>query len=123
MVERFKRAIKFLADENFNNNILRGVALRNSKIKIIRIQDIGLTGADNQTVLKYALNQNLALLTHNVETIPRFAYERIKIGGMIPGIIIIKQELAIRVVIDTLLLIHECCNEIDLKQKILYLSI
>lgn len=43
--------LRLAADENFNNAILRGVLLRNPEIDIVRIQDIGLSGADDPSVL------------------------------------------------------------------------
>ena len=43
--------MKFLADENFNNNIIRGLLRRQSDIDIIRVQDVGLSGKDDPTVL------------------------------------------------------------------------
>lgn len=44
--------IRFVTDENFNNHILRGLLLRNPEIDIIRIQDVGLSSADDPTILE-----------------------------------------------------------------------
>ena len=115
--------IRFLADENFNNHIVRGIKLRNKNIDIMRLQDIGLSGADDPTVLKYALKKHRILLAHDLETIPRFAYKRIHAGQEIPAIILVKKELLIALVIDEILLIYECCDEIELTGKIFYLPI
>jgi len=111
--------IRFLVDENFNNHIIRGVKLRNSKIDILRVQDVGLSGEDDPIVLEFAMKENLILLTHDVETIPRFAYERIIAGKEMPAIFIIKQDILISQVIENILLIFECCNEDELKNNIL----
>ena len=115
--------IRFLADENFNNHIIRGLRLKNKNIDIVRIQEIGLSGADDPTILDYALKANRVLLTHDLETIPKFAYERIEAGLKIPAIILAKKDLLIAQVIDEILLIYECCDEIELKGKIFYLPI
>jgi len=40
--------LKFLADENFNNNIVRGLLRRQPNLDIIRIQDADLSGAEIQ---------------------------------------------------------------------------
>ena len=42
------------ADENFNNDILRGLLRRNPSLDIVRIQDVGLSSADDPTVLAWA---------------------------------------------------------------------
>ena len=38
------------ADENFNNDIVRGLLRRNPDLNIVRLQDIGLSGADDPTM-------------------------------------------------------------------------
>ena len=67
--------LKFLADENFNNDILRGLIRRVPELNIARVQDVGLAGADDPTILEWAASQGRVLLTHDVPTITRFAYE------------------------------------------------
>ena len=42
------------ADENFNNDIVRGLLRRKPDLDIGRIQDEGLSGADDQAVLEWA---------------------------------------------------------------------
>jgi hypothetical protein len=44
--------IRFLADEDFNNDILRGVLRRTSGLDVARVQDIGPRGADGDAVLR-----------------------------------------------------------------------
>jgi predicted nuclease of predicted toxin-antitoxin system len=65
--------IRLLADENLNNNIVRGVRLRQPDIDWVRVQDVGLSGADDPTVLAWAAEQQRILLTHDVATITAFA--------------------------------------------------
>ena len=43
---------RFLADENFNNQIVRGVLRQSSDIDIVRVQDVDLSGADDPAVLE-----------------------------------------------------------------------
>lgn len=46
--------IRLLADENFNNNIVRGVRLRMPDIDLVRVQDVGLSGANDLTVVDHS---------------------------------------------------------------------
>ena len=46
--------MKFLADENFDNSIVRGLMRRQPDIDIIRVQDVGLSGEDDPIVLEWA---------------------------------------------------------------------
>jgi hypothetical protein len=47
----------FLADENFNNQIIRGILRQNPKVDIVRVQDVGLSKADDPTVIVLERNQ------------------------------------------------------------------
>ena len=66
--------IRLAADENFNNNIVRGLLRRNPEIDIVRAQDTGLGGADDPVILEWAAQNNRVLLTHDVKTITGYAY-------------------------------------------------
>jgi predicted nuclease of predicted toxin-antitoxin system len=113
--------MKFLADENLDNTILRGLLRRRSEIDIVRVQDVGLSGADDPTVLEWAAQENRILLTHDVATITQFAYERVTAAQAMPGVIEIKDDAAIGRVIEDLLLLIDCSNENDLEDQIYYL--
>lgn len=49
--------LKFLADENFDNTIVRGLFRRNLKLDIVRVQDVGLSGKDDPSVLRSHLDR------------------------------------------------------------------
>ena len=78
--------LKLAADENFNNNIVRGLLRRKLDLDIVRIQDVGLSGVDDPTVLEWAAQEGRILLTHDVTTMTRYAYERIETGQPMPGV-------------------------------------
>jgi hypothetical protein len=46
--------LRFLADENFNNQIVRGILWRNPDVDIVRVQDMVSIEADDPTVLEWA---------------------------------------------------------------------
>jgi hypothetical protein len=61
--------IALAADENFNNDILRGLMRLRPGLDIVRIQDVGLSGADDPVVLEWAAREGRVLLRHDVSTI------------------------------------------------------
>jgi hypothetical protein len=71
------------ADENFNNDIVRGLLRRKPDLDIVRIQDVGLSGADDPTILEWAAQDGRVLLTHDASTITHYAYERVRAGKSI----------------------------------------
>jgi predicted nuclease of predicted toxin-antitoxin system len=70
--------LRFAADENLNNDIVRGLLRRAPALDIVRIQDAGLSGANDPTVLAWTAREQRILLTHDVTTITRYAYDRIR---------------------------------------------
>ena len=113
--------IKLLADENFDNNIVRGLFRRNPEIDIVRVQDVGLSGKDDPTVLEWAAKEERILLTHDVATITRSAYDRVRQGQPMPGVIEISTDAPIGRVIEDVLLLAECGQEGELEGQIQYL--
>lgn len=98
----------FVADENFNNDILRGVWRRNPDVDIVRVQDIGLSGADDPTVLEWAAQRNRIVLTQDVTTLTRHAYARVESGQCMPGVFEVNRSVPLNIAIDDLVLLAEC---------------
>lgn len=45
------------ADEDFNNDIIRGARRRTPDADIVRVQDAGLSGMDDEAVLEWAARE------------------------------------------------------------------
>jgi predicted nuclease of predicted toxin-antitoxin system len=67
-----------LVDENFDQRILRGLKLRLPSLDYAGVQDIGLRGADDPVLLEWAANAGRIVLTHDVNTVTKFAIERVR---------------------------------------------
>lgn len=102
--------MKFAADENFDNRILRGLLRRQPDLDIIRIQDTDVAGADDPTILEWAANEGRILLTHDERTVPHYAYERMEAEKLITGVIVASSTLPISSVLEDLLLIISCSS-------------
>lgn len=113
--------LKFLADENFDNTIVRGLFRRNSALDIVRVQDVGLSGKDDPTVLEWAAQEGRILLTHDVATITRYAYDRAREGQTMPGVIEISTDAPIGRVIEDVLVLVECSQDGELEGQVQYL--
>jgi len=82
-----------VSDENFNNDIVRGLLRRNPALDIVRVQDIGLRGEEDPVILAWAANEGRVVLTHDAATMAYFAYERVKAGLSMPGVIEVADDL------------------------------
>ncbi|MBI1257773.1 MAG: hypothetical protein GC204_09915 [Chloroflexi bacterium] len=116
--------MRFLADENFDNKILRGVLRENPEFDIVRVQDTEIYGADDPSVLAWTAKEERILLTHDVRTMSGFAYERIEAGLFTPGIIEVnKQKISIGQAIDEILLIDGASDAAEWENKVTYLPL
>lgn len=111
------------ADENFNNNIVRGLLRRNSKLDIVRIQDAGLSGVDDRTVLEWSAEEGRVLLTHDVSTITHYAYERIRAGKPMSGVLEVGRSVPIGAAIEEILLLAECSLDGEWEGQVYYLPL
>ena len=115
--------MRWAADENFNNDILRGLVRRKPDVDVVRVQDVGLSGADDPTVLEWAASEDRVLLTHDVTTITRYAYERVKVGMSMPGVIEVRRGIPIGAIIEDLVLLDECSIENEWERQVRYLPL
>jgi hypothetical protein len=111
------------ADENLNNDIIRGVLRVNPKIDITRLQDSGLRGADDPAVLEWAAAEGRVLLTHDVATMTRSAYERVEAGRRMPGLFEVGTDVPLARVIQDVLLLAECSIDGEWEGQVRYLPL
>jgi hypothetical protein len=111
------------ADENFNNDIVRGVLRRNPDLNIVRVQDAGLSSADDSTVLEWAAQQGRVLFTHDASTMTQHAYERVRTGKPMPGVFEANREVPIAQAIEDILLLAECSLEGEWEGQVRYLPL
>lgn len=115
--------LRFVADENFNNQIVRGLLQRNPGLDIVRVQDVGLSQTDDRVILGWAAQQNRIMLTHDVETMTKYAYERVLDGLSMPGVFEINRSIPIGLAIEEILLIAEASLEREWEGQVLYLPL
>jgi hypothetical protein len=113
----------FAADENFNNDIVRGLLRRKPNLNLVLVQEEGLSGADDPTILEWAAREGRVLLTHDVSTITGYAYERIRAGKVMPGVFEVSREIPIAVVIEEILLLADYSLEGEWEGQVRYLPL
>jgi hypothetical protein len=62
------------------------------------------------------------LLTHDVSTVPDFAYERLG-QGLPPGVFVIRQALPLALVIEEVIVLAECSREGEWEGIVLHLPL
>jgi hypothetical protein len=115
--------IRLLADENLNHDLIRGVLRRMPSLDLVRVQDVGLREFDDRSVLEWAARERRITLTHDVNTVPAFAFERVRRNQAMTGILVVNQQAALASVIDDILLIAECSDSSEYDGQVIYLPL
>ena len=115
--------IRFAEDENFNHTITRGLLRRRPALDILRVQDVGLSGAEDEAVLEWTAREGRVLLTQDAKTITKSAFDRVRSGLSMPGVIEVRRSVPIAVAIDELLVIIECSHEGEWEGQVLYVPL
>ena len=115
--------MRWLADENLNNDIVRGLLRRKPDLDIVRAQDAGLTGLDDSALLAWAAAQDRVLITHDVSTMTAYAYRRMAAGEYLPGVLQVSRSVPVADAIEDILLLAECSTEGEWEGQVRYLPL
>jgi predicted nuclease of predicted toxin-antitoxin system len=112
--------IKLATDENFDGDILRGLLRRQSGIDVVRVQDTDLAESLDPIILAWAAAEERVLLTHDRNTLPQFAYERVRAGEPMPGIFLVSDRMAKGQAIEELYLALHCLTPEECRDQVTY---
>lgn len=115
--------LRLAADENFNADIVRGLLRRLPGLDIVRVQDVGLSGADDPAVLAWAAHERRIVLTHDVSTLVGFALERIVAQRPMPGVFVARSSGPVGSAIEDLVLLSECSVEAEWEGRVTFLPL
>jgi len=115
--------LRLCADENFNNDLVRGLIRRMPDLDIVRIQDVGLGGTEDQTVLEWCAQERRVLLTHDVTTLIHQAYARAAAHQPMRGVFAVSRAVPMRRAIEDILLLAECSLEDEWEGQVRFLPL
>lgn len=115
--------VRWLADENFNFSVVRGLRRLLPDFDIVRAQDAGLTGYTDPMLLAWAAEEGRILLTHDVQTVPNYAYARIERGLAMPGVVQVRRTLRIGLVIEEIQRMDRYSDSSEWEGQVVYLPL
>lgn len=115
--------LRVALDENFNRDIVRGVLRRLPDADLTFALDAGLKRAPDPEVLAWAAEAGRILLTHDVSTMTKYAYDRVRDGLPMPGVFEIGHDASLARVIDDLVLIIASSLEGEWEGQVRYLPL
>ena len=87
--------LRLLADENFNNAIVRGVFRALPSLDFPTVQQVGLSGMKDPDLLAWAFDDERILVTHDVQSMRTHVAARLAQGLSIAGVIAVPRRLPI----------------------------
>jgi hypothetical protein len=96
---------RFLADNDLNDAIVRGVARREPSIGFARLRDLGLDRLPDPEVLQFAARENWIVVSHDVNSMTSAAFGLLAAGEAMHGLLLVHQGDPIAPILDSLILI------------------
>jgi hypothetical protein len=112
-----------LADESFNNKIVQGLLKQQPNLDLVHVQDVGLTGRPDPEVLEWAAQENRVVLTHDKNTMTKYAYARLRAGQPLPGLLVVPWSMPIGVVIENILIMLGASLADEWEGQVRYVSL
>ena len=114
---------RFLADNDLDEHIITGVLRREPLIEFVRARDVALARAADPDVLSYAAEHGLAVVSHDVNTMPSHATARMMAGKGTGGLFMVRQRDPIGPVIDSLVLIWSSSEAEEWFDQVVFLPL
>jgi predicted nuclease of predicted toxin-antitoxin system len=112
--------MKLATDENFDGDIVRGLLRRQPDLDIVRVQDVELAEAPDAIILAWAATQERVLLTHDRDTIPNFAYDRIRAGEPMPDVFLVSDRMPKGQAVEELFVALHCLTPEECQNQVIY---
>ncbi|MCC7209551.1 MAG: DUF5615 family PIN-like protein [Anaerolineae bacterium] len=115
--------MRFLADENFNGRLLSRLRTLMPELDVLRVQDTDKAESSDPEILAWAAEQGRILLTHDVQTMAGYAYERVKEDLPMPGIIEVRITKGLTDTADELALMIGASTPSDFEKQVRFLPL
>lgn len=109
--------IKFQADADLNDDIIKAIKRRAPEIDFQNANDAGLEGLEDAVVLALSAIENRVLVTHDRRTMPTH-FAAFILEHDCPGVIVVSKKTPIQIVVDELVLIWGAANSDEFRNRI-----
>lgn len=115
--------LRILIDENLDQRILRGLRRHLPLLDYEVVQELGLAGTSDESLLAWAAENQRIIVTHDVNTVTKHAYDRIGAGDLMAGVIVVPEDLAIGLAIEELMVLIECSEMDEMENQVKYIPL
>ena len=114
-------SLRLLADEDFNGGIVRGLLIRTPGIDLLTVHAVGLAHTDDRVILEWAATEGRIVLTHDERTMIGHAYDRVRAGRVMTGLVVISQTTPVGVAIESVLILLGAATAEEVRDRVLHL--
>jgi hypothetical protein len=111
------------SDEDVLGAIIRGLRRRCHGLDLVRVRDVGLQHTHDPLILDWAAAEGRVLITRDRRTLIPCAWNRVKAGQPMPGVLALRRRIRIHQAIGDILLVAQCYPADEIKDQVLYLPL
>ncbi len=115
--------LRLVSDGDVHGDVIRGLWAKEPELDLVRVQDVGLRRASDPEVLAWAAEENRVVVTQDRSTLVGVAWERVKGGIPMPGVLAIRPNTTIGDAIDAVRLGAVCWGEDEVVNKVLFVPL
>jgi hypothetical protein len=115
--------LRLLIDQDFDQDILRGLIRRIPQLNAVSAFEIGMSEAADPQLLIWAAQEGRIVVTHDRKTMPTHAADLLAQGGNIAGLFVVPRSLPIHRVIEDLELMITCSENDEWVNVIRFLPV
>lgn len=115
--------LRLLTDEDVPRSVVRALRQRQPDLEILRVQEIGLDGTADPSILERAAAVGRIVITRDRQTMIGHAYERVNAGQSMPGLIVWHEDMNIGQAVEQIMMVAHCCGEAEVQNRVIFLPL
>jgi hypothetical protein len=115
--------LRIFVDQDFDHDILRGLRLRVSDMDAVTAREVGLDRESDPAILAWAAAQRRVVVTHDRNTMPFHAYNRVRDAEPMAGVFVVSREMPVGKAIAELQILLECSNQDECDGLVVFLPL
>src|SRR5262249_55933535 len=121
--DRSSPMLPLAADADVDGRIVRGLRRREPTIDLVRVQEAGRRTASDPDILEWAATEGRVLIAQDETTMTSHAWDRVRAGLPMAGVLVRRRSVTIRQAIDDLILVAQCGRAEDFRDQVQFLPL
>jgi predicted nuclease of predicted toxin-antitoxin system len=115
--------LRVFVDQDFDHDILRGLRLRLPDLDAVTALQAGLDRKSDPEILAWAVEQRRVIITHDRNTMTAHAYDRVRKGEPMAGVVIVLREMPVGRAISELEVLIACSLQGEWNRLVVFLPL